>query len=138
MQCNVRQRRLFHAFKQISSLKNDAELAKALTGIDIYDNSLRLCAFLELSIEHSGPFHVRDLLNRILDGRKELKYGDVKLDHLTKASPDSVASLVATIVHSLGRHLATTGCDALEMQAVADALSLVLILSSEDRISESF
>ena len=125
-------------FEQISSLKDDAELARMLTGIDVYDNSLRLCAFLELSIERCGPFHVRDLLDSILNGRKRLDYGDLKLDHLNKASPDSIANVVATIVHSLGQHLATSGCHAHQMQAVADGLSLVLVLSGETGLAKVF
>lgn len=138
MQCNERQRRLFYVFPRLLSVEDNAELAKNLTGADAFDNSLRLCAFLELSTELLGPFQVLNLLNRILEGRKRLQYGDLKVDHLAKASPSSISNLVATIVHSLGDHLATAGCKAREMQAVADALSLILALSGEISAAKVF
>jgi hypothetical protein len=39
MQCNERQRRLYRTFERIVVIKDDVELARALTGADIYDNS---------------------------------------------------------------------------------------------------
>ena len=137
-QCNERQRRLYRTFDQIVALKNDIELARALTGADIYDNSIRLCAFLEMFVEHFGPFGVLPILKRILSGRKDLQYGDLKLDHLAKASPESISNLIATIVHSLGQRLATVGCAGYRMQLVADALSLILSLSGELEMGKVF
>ena len=134
MQCNVRQQRLYHKFDQIVAHEDDVDLARALTGDDDYDNSLRLCAFLELFVEHSGPFKVLPILNRILSGRKALQYGDLKFDHLTKASLDSISNLIATIVHALGQCLAAVGCAGYRMQLVADALSLILSLSGEREV----
>ena len=138
MQCNDRQRRLYRAFDHIVDIKNDMELARKLTGADIYDNSLRLCAFLELFVERFGPFRALGILNRILRGRKDLRYGDLKLDHLTKASPDSISNLVATLVHSLGQRLAASGCAGHQLQRVADVLSLILTLSRELDLGKVF
>lgn len=136
VQCNERQRRLFRVFNSIPS--EDHRLAKVLTGVDDYDNSVRLCAFLELFVEESGPFDVSRMLDKIKRGRKSLKYGDLKLDHLSKASPDAIGNLVATIVHSLGQHLATGDCRGCQLQDVADALSLILHLSGEREVGKIF
>ena len=125
-------------FDHIVVIKDDTELARNLTGIDTYDNSIRLCAFLELFVERYGPFGVLDILNRILRGRKHLRYGDLKLDHLTKASPDSINNLIATIVHSLSQHLAVNGWVGHQLQRVADAISLVLSLSGELELGKVF
>ena len=138
MQCNERQRRLYRAFDHIVVIKNDTELARNLTGIDTYDNSIRLCAFLELFVERYGPFGVLDILNRILRGRKHLRYGNLKLDHLTKASPDSINNLIATVVHSLSQHLAVNRWVGHQLQRVADAISLVLSLSGERELGKVF
>ena len=138
MQCNERQRRVFHAYRSVCSIEDNTSLARFLTGADAYDNSLRLCAFIELFVEFEGPFQLHHLLNRIWDGRKSLRHADVKMDNLAKASPDSIANVIATIVHSLGQRLVTTGCKGHEMQNVADALSLILTLSGEIVVGKVF
>ncbi|KAK1807244.1 hypothetical protein LTR12_018412, partial [Friedmanniomyces endolithicus] len=75
----------------LSSVKDPTALARGLTGRDPYDDSLRLCAFLELSADRDGPFGILNLLNRIQKGRKAMGYGPPKFDHLIRAAPESIS-----------------------------------------------
>ncbi|KAK1810050.1 hypothetical protein LTR12_015598 [Friedmanniomyces endolithicus] len=131
MSCNARQRRVMLSFDRLSSVKDPTDLARGLIGRDPYDDSLRVCAFLELSADRDGPFGILNLLNRIQKGRKAMGYGPPKFDHLVRAAPESISELVGTIVHSLGQRLARAGCSARDMQDVADAISLILALSGD-------
>ncbi len=115
----------------LSSIQNDAELAQKLTGVDAYDNPLRLLAFIELDVEYRGPFHVPELLQRISDGRKTSQYQGSTLNHLSKACLESLLDLVATIVYKVGQHLSRRSCTFREMQAAADGISRILCLSNE-------
>ena len=137
-QCNKRQRKIFATFRQLSSVEDDAMLARGLTGRDTYDNSLRLCAFLELFIEYNGPFEVLKLMQRIGNGRQRMQYGEWKVDSLCKASRDSITHLVATTVHSLGQRLAKASCRALQMNDATRALSVILSLSGEMEVAKVF
>jgi len=119
------------SFDRLSSVKDPTDLARGLIGRDPYDDSLRVCAFLELSADRDGPFGILNLLNRIQKGRKAMGYGPPKFDHLVRAAPESISELVGTIVHSLGQRLARAGCSARHMQDVADAISLILALSGD-------
>jgi hypothetical protein len=137
-QCNERQRKIYTQFKRLSSIQNDAELAQRLTGVDAYDNPLRLLAFVELYVEYRGPFHVPELLQRISDGRKTSQYQGSTLNHLSKACLGSLLDLVATVVYKVGQYLARRSCKCHEMQAAADGISRILCLSNEIDIGKIF
>jgi hypothetical protein len=137
-QCNERQRKIYTHFNTISSIQNDAELAQRLTGVDAYDNPLRLLAFIELYVEYRGPFHVPELLRRISNGRKTSQYQGSTLNHLSKACLGSLLDLVATVVYKVGQHLTRRSCTYLEMQAAADGISMILCLSNEIDIGKIF
>jgi len=119
--CNARQRRVLLTFDRLSAIKNNTTLVQELRGKDPYDDSLRLCTFLEIWVERGGPFGVLALLNRVNNGRKAMKYAAAKFDHLSKAAPDTMSDLLATIVHSLGQRLAHAGCTARQMHRSPDA-----------------
>ena len=131
LQCNQRQRKVYNIFRQLLTIQDDVKLAEYLTGDDSFDNSLRLCAFLELEVETNGPFAVIRTLDRLRLGKEQLGQSNVKMDYLSTVCPDAVDNLIATIVHGLGQHLASSGCTGKQMQAVVDALSHILTLSEE-------
>ena len=137
-QCNERQRKILTHFNTLSSIKDDAELAQRLTGVDAYDNPLRLLAFLELSVEYRGPFHLAKLLERISNGRKMSQYQGSKLNHLSKACLGSLLDLVATIVYKVGQCLARGSCKFEEMEAAAGGIEKVLCFSNEIDIGKIF
>ena len=138
MQCNERQRKIYHAFPWLSATTDDAALARSLTSDDDYSDSLRLCAFLELLVENKGPYGVLGALHRIRNGRKRLRYAKTIFKDLMKSSEDSIFDLLATIVHTLGQSLAETGCKAQWLQEVADGVSAVLRLSGEHEMARVF
>ena len=122
----------------LSAIKDDAELARRLTGVDAYDNPLRLLAFLELSIEYRGPFHLAELLKKISDGRTKSQYQGSKLDHLSKACLGSLLDLVATVVHKVGQCLARGSCKFEEMEGAARGIEKILCFSNEIDIGKVF
>ncbi|KAK4999205.1 hypothetical protein LTR66_001712 [Elasticomyces elasticus] len=134
MQCNRRQRRVFHVFGQLSSLDSAADLAYRLMGDDVFESGLRLCAFLELSIEQNGPFQSYELLQKINEGGKLLRSNICRTDHLVKASFDSITNLIATTVHGLGQRLDVCGLS--EMSSIVQFLTLIMSLSGEVDVSK--
>ncbi|KAK4981986.1 hypothetical protein LTR66_009555 [Elasticomyces elasticus] len=111
-----------------------ADLAYRLMGDDVFESGLRLCAFLELSIQQNGPFQSYELLQKINEGGKFLRTNICRTDHLVKASFDSITNLIATTVHGLGQRLDVCGLS--EMSSIVQFLTLIMSLSGEMDLSK--
>lgn len=124
-QCSSRQNYIVQEFSRLVALKDDLILAKQLSGSDDQDSGLRLYAFLELDVEHHGPFGTLQLLQKISNGNKMLHHRHVPpMCCLGVCSNDAVFNLLATIVVSLGQRL--SDCSQTSMSEVVELFQILL------------